>query len=107
MEKMPKLEWVKRLDYGVSYDNFYTLQIKGIDKEGRNYFYNAKIEKVNIYAKGGAVKSGYKAEYKAYVDGNDFKARPFADTKEPFEKLADAKKWVTDAFKKQWALTHK
>ena len=34
MEKMPKLEWVKKLDYFVSYDNFYTLQCSGIDKEG-------------------------------------------------------------------------
>ena len=107
MEKMPKLTWVKRLDYGVTYDNFYTLQINGIDKDGRNYFYSAKIEKVNAYVNGGAVKTGYRAEYKSYVDGNDFKARPFSDRNEPFSTLAEAKKWVTDAFKKQWAITHK
>lgn len=107
MEKMPKLEWVKKLDYFVSYDNFYTLQCSGIDKEGRKYSYTAKIEKVNIYGKDGAVKSGYKAEYKSFLENNDFRAIHFADMKEPFEKLSDAKKWVTDAFKKQWNITHK
>lgn len=31
----------------------------------------------------------------------------FADKKEPFEKLAGTKKWITDTFKKQWAMTQK
>ena len=31
----------------------------------------------------------------------------FVDKKEPFEKLAGTKKWITDAFKKQWVMTRK
>lgn len=31
----------------------------------------------------------------------------FVDKKEPFEKLAGTKKWITDTFKKQWVMTRK
>lgn len=115
MEKMPKLKWIKILDFDVSYDNFYILKTNGIDKSGRVYFYSARIYKTNVLMKDFSIKIGYKAEYHSFLettysslrDKDAYESINFDDTKESFRTLAEAKNWVMEAFNKQWEMTHK
>ena len=103
MEKRPALKWDKEENHSTG-DVTYTLKISGYDEDKRSYFYLGQIFKMVDYKD--KLIYTYNAEYKLFTDGNNFKLQPIKDKKDNISTLEEAKKWIEEAFKKQWELDH-
>ena len=104
IEKMPSMRWRSENDYSTGLTD-YTLIVKGLDRDRRNYFYTCKVSKITDCSKLPA-KTTYSAEYSLFTDGNNFKLKPVKDNKSGFRSLISAKRWVEDACRAQWAKDH-
>ena len=103
-EQMPELNWKREVFVNAGI-GIYSIELKGIDNDNRNYHYMGRILCSDDPNKKSPTGRIFNTEYAMSADAkNPFS--PFIADRKNFYKFEEAKEWVEEALKNQWEKDH-